>query len=94
MNTKLRTDQPPKAHTSTRAIETTPRNDFDQEVQRLVESLPKLGPVHGYRQILLAYDGSQATRRTGIVKPLTLPDPRLSQSLPGPEMRRKYYPCR
>jgi hypothetical protein len=43
-------------------IATTPRNDFDQEVRRLVESLPKPNPVHGYRQILLAYDGSPGAR--------------------------------
>jgi nucleotide-binding universal stress UspA family protein len=43
-------------------IATTSRNDFDHEVQRLVESLPTPNPVHGYRQILLAYDGSPGAR--------------------------------
>jgi nucleotide-binding universal stress UspA family protein len=33
--------------------------EFDEEVQRLVASLPAPRPANGYRQILLAYDGSK-----------------------------------
>src|SRR5581483_6349731 len=35
---------------------------FEHEVQRLVELLPRPNTVHGYRQILLAYDGSDGAK--------------------------------
>jgi nucleotide-binding universal stress UspA family protein len=43
-------------------ITAVPPNAFEQEVQRLVELLPRPNPVHGYRQILLAYDGSDGAK--------------------------------
>src|SRR5581483_6220442 len=39
-----------------------PDDAFEQEVERLVELLPRPNPVHGYRQILLAYDGSDGAK--------------------------------
>lgn len=38
------------------------QHDFDQEVQRLVELPPRPTPVRGYRQVLLAYDGTPGAR--------------------------------
>jgi Universal stress protein family len=38
------------------------RDEFDDEVERLLTQLPPLAPSHAYRQILLAYDGSPAAR--------------------------------
>jgi nucleotide-binding universal stress UspA family protein len=53
------------------------RHDFDQEVRRLVASLPAPSPAHGYQQILLAYDGSSGAkaaldRVAAIVSPDTI----------------------
>ena len=39
-----------------------PDDAFEQEVERLAELLPRPNPVHGYRQILLAYDGSDGAK--------------------------------
>jgi nucleotide-binding universal stress UspA family protein len=38
------------------------RFDFDHEVRRLVSSLPRRSRPRGYRQVLLAYDGSSGAR--------------------------------
>src|SRR5262249_2481087 len=43
-------------------ITAAPPDAFAQEVQRLVEVLPRPNPIHGYRQILLAYDGSEGAK--------------------------------
>lgn len=43
-------------------ITAAPPDAFQQEVQRLVELLPRPNPIHGYRQILLAYDGSDGAK--------------------------------
>jgi nucleotide-binding universal stress UspA family protein len=43
-------------------ITAAPPDAFEQEVERLVEHLPRPDPIHGYRQILLAYDGSDGAK--------------------------------
>jgi nucleotide-binding universal stress UspA family protein len=40
----------------------TDADAFDQAVRRLAELLPRPNPAHGYRQILLAYDGSDGAK--------------------------------